>query len=136
MALAGRTCAVATAYDPAHCRPRPSDDLFGTPQGSPRSDQLIAALVQRARLIMEKVDQVCTRDRIGPSSQVVPGPKTSGPSARSTVHPNVFVHRRQTLAVEITKILGQEAEINEHTARFSREPSYEICARSGAATHG
>ena len=38
---------------------RTADDLFGTPQGNPRTDQLIAASVQWARLIMEKVDQVC-----------------------------------------------------------------------------
>lgn len=38
---------------------RTADDLFGTPQGSPRTDQLIAASVQWARAIMEKVDQAC-----------------------------------------------------------------------------
>lgn len=38
---------------------RTADDLFGTPQGSPRTDQLIAASVQWARVIMEKVDQAC-----------------------------------------------------------------------------
>ena len=38
---------------------RTADDLFGTPQGSPRTDKLIAASVQWARLIMEKVDQAC-----------------------------------------------------------------------------
>jgi hypothetical protein len=37
---------------------RNADDLFGGPQGSPRTDMLIAASVQWARLIMEKVDQV------------------------------------------------------------------------------
>ena len=41
---------------------RTADDLFGTPQGSPRTDQLIAASVQWARLIMEKVDRVCARE--------------------------------------------------------------------------
>jgi hypothetical protein len=39
---------------------RKADDLFGGPQGSPRTDMLIAASVQWARMIMEKVDQVCT----------------------------------------------------------------------------
>jgi len=34
---------------------RTADDLFGTPQGSPRTDKLIAASVQWARLIMVKV---------------------------------------------------------------------------------
>ena len=38
-----------------------ADDLFGGPQGSPRSDQLIAASVQWAREIMRKVDAVCER---------------------------------------------------------------------------
>lgn len=42
---------------------RNADDLFGGPQGSPRTDQLIAASVQWARLIMEKVDQVCAPDK-------------------------------------------------------------------------
>jgi hypothetical protein len=33
-----------------------ADDLFGGPQGSPRSDKLIAASVQWAEKIMEKID--------------------------------------------------------------------------------
>jgi len=33
-----------------------SDDLFGTPQGSPRTDKLIAASVQWAEAIMRKID--------------------------------------------------------------------------------
>ena len=35
-----------------------ADDLFGGPQGSPRSDKLIAASVQWAELIMQKIDSV------------------------------------------------------------------------------
>lgn len=42
---------------------RTADDLFGGPQGSPRTDKLIAASVQWAVLIMKKVDSVCGRDR-------------------------------------------------------------------------
>ena len=38
-----------------------ADDLFGGPQGSPRSDKLIAASVQWAEEIMRKVDSVCGR---------------------------------------------------------------------------
>ena len=38
---------------------RTADDLFGTPQGSPLTDQLIAALVQWAKTIMQKVDAAC-----------------------------------------------------------------------------
>jgi hypothetical protein len=34
-----------------------ADDLFGTPQGSPRSDKLIATSIQWARKIMEKIDR-------------------------------------------------------------------------------
>jgi len=41
---------------------RNADDLFGGPQGSPRTDMLIAASVQWARMIMEKVDQACAGD--------------------------------------------------------------------------
>jgi hypothetical protein len=37
-----------------------ADDLFGTPQGSPRTDKLIAASVQWAREIMKKIDAVCS----------------------------------------------------------------------------
>jgi hypothetical protein len=37
---------------------RTADDLFGGPQGSPRSDKLIAASVQRAEKVMEKIDNV------------------------------------------------------------------------------
>jgi hypothetical protein len=33
-----------------------ADDLFGGPQGSPRTDKLIAAPVQWAEIIMEKID--------------------------------------------------------------------------------
>jgi len=39
-----------------------ADDLFGTPQGSPRTDKLIAASVQWAVLIMKKIDAVCGKD--------------------------------------------------------------------------
>jgi hypothetical protein len=35
-----------------------ADDLFGGPQGSPRSDKLIAASIQWAEAIMRKVDNV------------------------------------------------------------------------------
>jgi hypothetical protein len=38
---------------------RTADDLFGTPEGSPRTDKLIAASVQWAREIMKKIDAVC-----------------------------------------------------------------------------
>lgn len=37
---------------------RTPDDLFGTPQGSPRSDAMITAAVQWAERIMRKVDVV------------------------------------------------------------------------------
>ena len=38
---------------------RTADDLFGTPQSSPRTDQLIAASVQWAKAVMQKVDAAC-----------------------------------------------------------------------------
>jgi hypothetical protein len=41
---------------------RSADDLFGGPEGSPRTDKLIAASVQWAELIMKKVDSVCGRE--------------------------------------------------------------------------
>jgi hypothetical protein len=34
-----------------------ADDLFGGPQGSPRTDKLIAASIQWAERIMEKIDR-------------------------------------------------------------------------------
>jgi hypothetical protein len=34
-----------------------ADDLFGGPQGTPRTDKLIAASIQRAARIMEKIDE-------------------------------------------------------------------------------
>ena len=37
---------------------RTADDLFGTPQGSPRTDRLIAASIQWAERIMRKIDDV------------------------------------------------------------------------------
>jgi hypothetical protein len=35
-----------------------ADDLFGTPQGSPRTDKLIDASIQWAERIMKKIDSV------------------------------------------------------------------------------
>jgi hypothetical protein len=35
-----------------------ADDLFGGPQGSPRTDKLIAASIQWAELIMRNIDNV------------------------------------------------------------------------------
>jgi hypothetical protein len=35
-----------------------ADDLFGGPQGSPRTDKLISASVQWAEAIMRKIDNV------------------------------------------------------------------------------
>lgn len=34
-----------------------ADDLFGTPLGSPRTDKLIAASIQWAGRIMDKIDE-------------------------------------------------------------------------------
>ena len=34
-----------------------ADDLFGCPQGSPRTDKLIEASIQWAERIMEKIDE-------------------------------------------------------------------------------
>jgi hypothetical protein len=36
-----------------------ADDLFGTPQGSPRTDKLINASIQWAERIMRRIDTVC-----------------------------------------------------------------------------
>ena len=35
-----------------------ADDLFGTPQGSPRTDKLIEASIQWAEQIMRKIENV------------------------------------------------------------------------------
>jgi hypothetical protein len=35
-----------------------ADDLFGGPQGSPRTDRIIAASIQWAELIMRKIDNI------------------------------------------------------------------------------
>ena len=35
---------------------RTADDLFGTPEGSPRTDKLIAASIQWGEKIMAKID--------------------------------------------------------------------------------
>jgi hypothetical protein len=40
-----------------------ADDLFGGPQGSPRTDKMIAAAVQWAERIMQKVDSVCSDEK-------------------------------------------------------------------------
>jgi hypothetical protein len=36
------------------------DDLFGTPQGSPRSEKMIGAAVQWAEQILKKIDRLTT----------------------------------------------------------------------------
>jgi len=38
-----------------------ADDLFGGPQGSPRTDKLIAASIQWAEKIMERIDTISGR---------------------------------------------------------------------------
>ena len=38
-----------------------ADDLFGGPQGSPRTDKLISASIQWAEKIMEKIDAFRTK---------------------------------------------------------------------------
>jgi hypothetical protein len=50
-----------TAAILASLHKRTADDLFGGPEGSPRTDKLIAASVQWARLIMKKLDAACGR---------------------------------------------------------------------------
>jgi hypothetical protein len=50
-----RVLGIMTAIPPACTGERP-DVLFGGPQGSPRSDKLIAASVQWAEAIMRKID--------------------------------------------------------------------------------
>jgi len=40
---------------------RTADDLFGGPQGSPRTDKLIGASIQWAEKIMEKIDEVFSK---------------------------------------------------------------------------
>ena len=42
---------------------RAADDLFGGPQGSPRTDKMIAAAVQWAERIMQKVDSVYSDEK-------------------------------------------------------------------------
>jgi hypothetical protein len=39
-----------------------ADDLFGGPQGSPRTEKLIAASIQWAEKIMERIDERFRRD--------------------------------------------------------------------------
>jgi hypothetical protein len=41
-----------------------ADDLFGGPQGSPRTDKMIGAAVQWAELIMRKVDAQVGREPV------------------------------------------------------------------------
>ena len=37
-----------------------ADDLFGGPQGSPRTDKMVAAAIQWAERIMKKIDNLNT----------------------------------------------------------------------------
>jgi hypothetical protein len=49
-----------------------ADDLFGGPQGSPRTDKMIAAAVQWAELIMKKVDTVYSDEQTKSVAQKAP----------------------------------------------------------------
>jgi hypothetical protein len=40
-----------------------ADDLFGNPQGTPRTDKLIEASIQRAKRIMQKIDGQLDQNR-------------------------------------------------------------------------
>ncbi len=39
-----------------------ADDLFGTPQGSPRTDKLIDASIQWAERIMRRIDKISEKE--------------------------------------------------------------------------
>jgi hypothetical protein len=39
-----------------------ADDLFGGPQGSPRTDKMVAAAIQWADKILRKIDSVFAND--------------------------------------------------------------------------
>jgi hypothetical protein len=40
---------------------RTADDLFGGPEGSPRTDRLISASIQWAERIMQRIDNLYSR---------------------------------------------------------------------------
>jgi hypothetical protein len=42
-----------------------ADDLFGGPQGSPRTEKLIAASIQWAEKIMQKINERNNPDKLG-----------------------------------------------------------------------
>jgi hypothetical protein len=42
-----------------------ADDLFGGPQGSPRTDKMVAAAIQWADRILKKIDNVHESDSTG-----------------------------------------------------------------------
>lgn len=44
------------ARDPLSLQMQTPDDLFGSPQGSPRTDKMIDAGIQRAEQIMRRID--------------------------------------------------------------------------------
>ncbi len=53
-----QTCYRGDGRDPHRHAHGEADDLFGGPPGSPRTDKLIAASIQWAEKIMEKIDNV------------------------------------------------------------------------------
>src|SRR5882762_6294530 len=55
-----RFCLMAAIFASMHMER--ADDLFGGPEGSPRTDKLIAASVQWAEKIMEKIDNAFGKD--------------------------------------------------------------------------
>src|SRR5438477_12339989 len=70
---------------------RTADDLFGTPQGSPRTDRLIAASIQWAKRIMQKID-----DRFG-KWVMFPhhDPKPSKSGSKAAMEPAVWHDTRE-----------------------------------------
>lgn len=52
-----------------------ADDLFGGPQGSPRTEKLIAASIQWAEKIMERIDTIFGHFKDGTKGPLLPHQK-------------------------------------------------------------
>jgi hypothetical protein len=59
-----------------------ADDLFGTPQWSPRTDKLIAASIHWAKKIMEKLTAMEREAEKGPHRVVLVSRQTVSPATR------------------------------------------------------
>jgi hypothetical protein len=83
--------------------------------------QTVEQLGERDIAVLKVLNRVMNRDGDWTNQ--------SGPVTLWKIHPNVFIQRRQELAVQIAATLGQRTDLDQYGHTFSHEEGYEICTR-------